>query len=540
MNVLQKHWSIVALIIIVGVAAFLRLYTLGNIPNGLYIDEVAIGVDALSLAATGRDMHGGPWLTSVFPSYGDYKLPVYIWLAAVSVRVFGATDFAVRLPSALAGIATIMLVYALALEVFAKEKQGKLIAVLSAAMVAIMPWSILFSRAGFEAHVGQAFVLASAWIALLAKKRLWLLSLSSVLGAIAVYSYFSVRFVFPVVLIGIFLFRFEKKHWKKQFLFYVGCLTLFALLILPMANSPYYAPMQSLRFSTKNILDNTDVVAETNRLRELGGNSAVARLLFHRDFFMAKEFARHFADHLNFSYLFVIGDINLRHSTRETGILLFGMLPAFMVGLFKLARKHKKLSCVFLLWYLAALVPASVPYDTPHALRSLNALGVLGLILGVGAAEITVKLWQGSLFKIVLLSGLAVFLAANFFSFWHDYLHHYPQRSTAAWAETRKELGLFIRDQKNRYDKIQIAADDRLFLWFIWYGGFDIQDVQRAPSVAYIKPVFANIVFHPLSKVSWDWNRSLVIGPSTEMETVLNSHVIVTSSLEAFSYVEIR
>jgi len=145
MRVLKKHWSMIVLILVVILASLLRLYTLGDLPNGLYIDEVAIGVDAESLAKTGRDMHGGSWLTTIFPSYGDYKLPVYIWLAAISIRLFGATDFSVRLPSAVAGIITVVLVYALAIELFAKEKHMKVIAIVSAAMVAIMPWSILFS-----------------------------------------------------------------------------------------------------------------------------------------------------------------------------------------------------------------------------------------------------------------------------------------------------------------------------------------------------------------------------------------------------------
>lgn len=530
----------IAFIFIVILAAFLRLYTLGSIPNGLYIDEVAIGIDALSIANTGHDMHGGPWRTTVFPSYGDYKLPVYIWLAAMSIRVFGATDFAVRLPSAIAGIGTVLLVYVLALDLFSKEKYVKLIALLSAAMVTIMPWSILFSRTGFEAHIGQAFLLASAWIALRVWKRPWLLVLSSLLGAIAVYSYFSVRFVFPVVLVGIFLFQIEKKHWKQQVLYCVGCLALFGLLVLPMANSPYYTAMQSLRFSTKNILNTTNFVAETNRLRELGGNTVIARLIYHRDVFMAKELIRHFADYLNFSYLFVDGDTNLRHGTGETGILLFGMFPLFVVGLFTLARKHKKLSCILLLWYAAALLPASVPYDTPHALRSLNALGVLGLILGIGTAEITVKLWYGSMIQKFLFASLVVFLSFNFLSFWHDYTTHYPQRSATAWGKTRKELGLFIKERKDRYEKIQIAADDHLFLWVVWYGGFDIREVQSSSSVNYMKPVFANVVFHPLSKVSWDWHNSLVIGQSSELKTLPDNHVIATSPSEAFSYVEVR
>ncbi|KKT97629.1 MAG: hypothetical protein UX00_C0008G0003 [Microgenomates group bacterium GW2011_GWB1_45_17] len=63
------------------IAAVLRLYKLGSIPVSMYIDEIAIGVDAKSIAQTGRDMHGHSWLTPMFLSYGDYKLPVYIWIA---------------------------------------------------------------------------------------------------------------------------------------------------------------------------------------------------------------------------------------------------------------------------------------------------------------------------------------------------------------------------------------------------------------------------------------------------------------------------
>ena len=166
-------------------------------------------------------------------------------------------------------------------------------------MIAIMPWSILFSRTGFEAHVGQALLLASAWMMLRAQKRPWLLVLSSVLGALAVYTYFSVRFVFPVVLVGIFLFQIEKKHWKKQVLYCIGCLALFGLLVLPMGKSPYYAAMQSLRFSTKNILNNSDFVTATNRLRVRWEYCDVATDI-SQDVFMAKELLRHFADHLIF------------------------------------------------------------------------------------------------------------------------------------------------------------------------------------------------------------------------------------------------
>ncbi|HZZ98924.1 MAG TPA: glycosyltransferase family 39 protein, partial [Candidatus Saccharimonadia bacterium] len=143
------------------VTATLRLYKLGGVPSSMYIDEVAIGVDAKSLAQTGHDMHGNSIFSTMFPSYGDYKLPVYVWLATGSVKLFGATGFAVRLPSALAGIVTVALVFFLARELFEKDKHRDVIALCGAAITALLPWSILFSRTGFEGHVGQAIVLAA-------------------------------------------------------------------------------------------------------------------------------------------------------------------------------------------------------------------------------------------------------------------------------------------------------------------------------------------------------------------------------------------
>src|SRR3972149_8796774 len=90
-------------------AVLLRFYQLGAVPVSLYWDETAMLVDARSVAATGRDMYGNSWLQAIYPSYGDYKLPVYIWLASLSVKVFGASEWALRLPSATAGGLTLLM-----------------------------------------------------------------------------------------------------------------------------------------------------------------------------------------------------------------------------------------------------------------------------------------------------------------------------------------------------------------------------------------------------------------------------------------------
>src|SRR5258708_8726060 len=94
--------------IILFFAAVLRFYQLGKVPVSLYWDEAAILVDVKSVIQTGRDMFGMPWYHVIFPSYGDFKLPVYIWLASVSAKVFGLGEWSLRLPSVLAGLGTVV------------------------------------------------------------------------------------------------------------------------------------------------------------------------------------------------------------------------------------------------------------------------------------------------------------------------------------------------------------------------------------------------------------------------------------------------
>lgn len=70
------------------------------------------------------------------------KPPLYIWLAALSMKLFGITEFAARLPSALLGFFTIFVVYQLAKKMF-----NKTTAFISALALATTTQFIYYSRA---------------------------------------------------------------------------------------------------------------------------------------------------------------------------------------------------------------------------------------------------------------------------------------------------------------------------------------------------------------------------------------------------------
>src|SRR4030067_1142826 len=103
------------IILIALTAAVLRFSAIDRMPSALNWDEISHGFNAYSILQTGKDEWGFT-LPTIFRAYGDYKLPVYIYLTVVSELFLGLNAFAVRLPSVLAGIGTVVFTYLLVKE----------------------------------------------------------------------------------------------------------------------------------------------------------------------------------------------------------------------------------------------------------------------------------------------------------------------------------------------------------------------------------------------------------------------------------------
>ncbi|MEK7513906.1 MAG: hypothetical protein AAB580_03370, partial [Patescibacteria group bacterium] len=184
------------LIIIVLLAAILRFYKLGQVPSGFVNDEAAIGYNAYSLLKTGKDEFNVSWPV-IFRSFGEGKLPVYIYLTIPSVAVFGLNEFSVRFPSALFGVLTVLVVSRWSL--------------LAALVLATLPWHIHFSRAAFEANLALFFLTFGTWT-WLAKKFWW----SLISFTLAIFTYNAALIFMPLWVVYLF---FRDKHKIILFIF---------------------------------------------------------------------------------------------------------------------------------------------------------------------------------------------------------------------------------------------------------------------------------------------------------------------------------
>ena len=134
----------VAILLILSVAALFRLWRIGSIPPGLFGDEAVNGLDALDvLAGRGRIF---------FPAnYGREGL--HIFIIAAFFKVMGIIPLAIRLPSVIAGILTVLATFWLGRELFRSElHRGKLAGVplLAALWLATAYWHVHFSRFGIR------------------------------------------------------------------------------------------------------------------------------------------------------------------------------------------------------------------------------------------------------------------------------------------------------------------------------------------------------------------------------------------------------
>src|SRR3989344_3335383 len=145
---MKQALTIISIIIL---AAGLRFYQLGSNPPSLDWDEASLGYNAYSIIRTGADEYGNAFPLLSIRSFNDYKPPMYVYSLIPSLLLFGKTDFAVRFPSALAGTLTVLVTYFLAKELFRRSleiRNSKLeiVPLLSAALLAISPWHLQFSR----------------------------------------------------------------------------------------------------------------------------------------------------------------------------------------------------------------------------------------------------------------------------------------------------------------------------------------------------------------------------------------------------------
>lgn len=485
------------LILVLIIAAVLRLWRLESIPPSLYIDELDLGYQAFSLLHTGRDYFGN--LLPLHPhSFAEYRTPFNIYTSIPTVWLFGINAYGIRLPSAFFGILSVVSLYLLIREMFtyndlAKSNLGKykIIAVLGALILALSPWHIQFSRVTLE--VSALFFFLTLGLFLFFKsfttpKVLWLSALTLCLTP---WIYSTAKLFIPALIIFIFFV------WHKEILKYpkkdlIKSVLVLIILGLPMIYMTLSGKAGS-RFNYISVFSDPTVRTEVNYAREFdatvrGENQIGAQPNFIDKFFHNKllfwtdNMIANYTKSISSDFLFFNGDLNLRHSPRGIGQFYWFEIIPLLIGLVLFFGKFndRKIKYLIIFWIVFGIFPSAVTRDGgSHAPRLIIILSPLIFLISFGIVK-GAELFKNNLKKIIITaySGLWFLSVAFYF---HTYLVHYPWDSERWWNAGYKEMIDGAKEIENDFDKIIITtADEPPLIFFAAYYPYDPVKWQEA------------------------------------------------------------
>lgn len=455
-------------LLILTLAFMIRFYQLGQNPPSLNWDEVSNGYNAYSILKTAKDEYG-KFLPLYNRSFDDYKPPLYMYLNVLSVWVFGLNEFAVRLPSAFFGTLSVGLVYFLT-RALTKSNKTSFVAMF---LFTITPWTLQFSRVGFEANVSLFFNLLTFTSFLYAinqsknkKIAICLLIISALSLGLVMYSYHSSRLFAPLMTL-VFLAIFLKSIYHLSKTATIACLLLLLVIVIPnifllpkeAISSRYEATTYKAR--EEDLQKSIKLITEDQAL-----NQRFASKIHNRRIIITISTFQKYLSHFDINFLFLVGDDNLRHHIAKHGLMYLFQLPLLLAGLYQVLKSKSKEGLVVLSWLIIAPIPASFGDAFPHAVRSLNVVLPLTILSAVGFTKMLETVKRN---KTLILTTCPI-LILTLVSFTHNYFTHYPEEEAASWLYGYKEAVQKTAELKNKYERVIIDSSiEQAYVFWLFY-----------------------------------------------------------------------
>jgi len=222
-NLRRHRWEITAVLVLLAIAAFLRLYKIGDYMTFLG-DE---GRDMLVVKRMIVD-HKFTLLGPTASVGGFFLGPIYYYFMAPFLWLFNFDPAGPAVMVALFGTATVLLVYFVGKSFFNIR-----VGFLSASLYAVSPLIINYSRASWNPNLVPFFslvVIYSLWRAV-SGKPIWLFPAGMSFGVLFQLHYIT-AFLLPVALFFLLIFGRRKSYLRYYFFAVIGFLITFSPFLL--------------------------------------------------------------------------------------------------------------------------------------------------------------------------------------------------------------------------------------------------------------------------------------------------------------------
>lgn len=463
---MHLKYTKIKLIIILLVAAILRLWQLSSVPPHLSPDEAALGYNAFSILNTGRDEHGETF-PLIFKSFGDYKPGFYVYLAVPFIKLFGLTEFATRFPSALMGVLAVYLVYHLVKNL----KFGlKNIEYYSAFILAISPWHIVFSRGAWEANVALTLTVAGILFFIKSFDNNKNLLLSALFFGLTLITYQGAKLTTIIaLLLCLVLYMKQTVKINKKILMSASIVGI--VFLVPIIFS--FVEGKTGRLSVFSVFAYPrDEQYIENFITEAGVNrNSITYHIFYNEplNFLRGVMGRYF-NHFSGRFLFIEGDWqNPMFSPPYHGMVTLADLILFIGGLYLMLKNlPKKQFSFILLWLLLTPLPAVLSRDQVQAVRALHMVVPLSIVFSLGLWWIVNNKYR------ILKFGFVVIYLLSYLYFLDSYFVHFPKSRSNLWGYGYKKIVQTVAPLQDNYERIKVEQSyAQPYIYFLFYNAYD-------------------------------------------------------------------
>ena len=231
----EKYGNILFIVVFL-ISFFILTYKIGNIPQGLHVDEAGALYDAICLSKYGVDRYLYK-LPVYFVNFGGGQNALYTYLAMIFIKIWGVSVTVFRLPAIVLSLFSIICLYKLI-----GENNSKKEALFTTFIFAVSPFFIMKSRWGLESYLMCSLMTISTFILMRAcctNKSCWYI-LTGVFWGLTLYTYAIAYVVVPAVIGLVLLYNLLIKKVKIKNIILMAIplgILAFPLILMLVKNS---------------------------------------------------------------------------------------------------------------------------------------------------------------------------------------------------------------------------------------------------------------------------------------------------------------
>lgn len=419
--IFRKTGIILSLILIL--AGLLRTVKLSELPAGFHGDEAAYGYNAYSLLKTGADEYGKR-IPITLKSFEDYKPALYAYIDIPFVALLGLNETAVRLPSAIFGTLTILVLYFLVKQLLNNDET---LALFASLLLAISPWHIMLSRTTSEVIVSIFFIFVQlyALIKLQNKFQISWIAIACISSIFALSAYTASRILVIITTLIVFFFSINKTKNKVT----ISLPILFVLIFVIIAQLIYNTVVVNKRFDQVSIFNNprTQLLLDEQIREDRSAPPLLTRGFHNKIVNFTRTILQNYSQYFSLDFLALNGGYPQRLRIPNVGLFYVWQIIFLLLGIYTAFRKHTREGLFLLCLWIFLLLPAAITFDDiPNVYRTVVIVPILIIFIGLGIKEghrQLISIGNKRITAIFIAGFLLIFLYEGVY-FVHQYIVH--------------------------------------------------------------------------------------------------------------------